>query len=111
MAAPGLISATMTGIVLAFRLTFKGIQSAKKSGAFQRMMLSSEKRYKLSGFEAKMTKKEAGLILNVPATNDKDKVRKAHRTMMNLNHPDRGGSIYIASKINEAKDALLKERE
>ncbi|KEZ46883.1 hypothetical protein SAPIO_CDS0219 [Scedosporium apiospermum] len=61
------------------------------------------------GFEPKMNKREATLIL---ALNEravtKDKIRKAHRTMMLLNHPDRGGSPYLATKINEAKEFLEK---
>ncbi|CAK7202643.1 mitochondrial import inner membrane translocase subunit TIM14 [Sporothrix curviconia] len=62
------------------------------------------------GFESKMTKKEATLILSLnERAVTKDKIRKAHRTLMLLNHPDRGGSPYLATKVNEAKELLEKQ--
>merc|ERR1712169_104740 len=59
------------------------------------------------GFEPKMTKKEASLILDLSErTLSKEKIRKNHRALMLANHPDRGGSPYLASKVNEAKEFL-----
>jgi DnaJ family protein C protein 19 len=53
-----------------------------------------------------MSKREAALILGVSPTANKMRLKEAHKRIMLLNHPDRGGSPYLASKINEAKDFL-----
>lgn len=37
-------------------------------------------------------------------------VKEAHRRIMIANHPDAGGSSFIAAKVNEAKDMLLGKK-
>ncbi|KAJ9694512.1 hypothetical protein PVL29_010146 [Vitis rotundifolia] len=59
------------------------------------------------GFQPTMTKREAALILGIRESTPADKVKEAHRKVMVANHPDAGGSHYLASKINEAKDVML----
>nr|CAG4650677.1 EOG090X0MNL [Sida crystallina] len=63
-------------------------------------------KYYKGGFEPKMSKREASLILGVSQTANKIRIKDAHKKIMLLNHPDRGGSPFLASKINEAKDFL-----
>ncbi|KAG8781530.1 mitochondrial import inner membrane translocase subunit TIM14 [Ceratobasidium sp. 428] len=62
------------------------------------------------GFNAKMDRKEAIAILGLKeGAQLKTRLKDAHRNIMLANHPDRGGSPYLASKINEAKDLLEKQ--
>lgn len=63
------------------------------------------------GFEEKMSKREAALILGIRESASVERVKEAHRRILLLNHPDRGGSAHIAAKINEAKDLLLKGKQ
>ncbi|KAG8463543.1 hypothetical protein KFE25_003816 [Diacronema lutheri] len=58
------------------------------------------------GFEKTMTRREAAMILGVKESVQKTELKEAHRKMMLLNHPDKGGSPFIATKINEALEAL-----
>jgi curved DNA-binding protein CbpA len=48
-------------------------------------------------------------VLTVSAqTMTKRKIKERYRKVMLLNHPDRGGSPYLAMKINEARRVLMR---
>ena len=64
--------------------------------------------YYKGGFEKKMNRREACLILGVTENITRKELKETHKKLMMLNHPDSGGSTYLASKINQAKDLLMQ---
>lgn len=54
-----------------------------------------------------MSRDEALSALGLAAGASRDEIVAAHRRLMQRVHPDRGGSDYLAARINLAKETLL----
>eukprot|EP00294_Goniomonas_avonlea_P002546 CAMPEP_0114555364 /NCGR_PEP_ID=MMETSP0114-20121206/8711_1 /TAXON_ID=31324 /ORGANISM="Goniomonas sp, Strain m" /LENGTH=104 /DNA_ID=CAMNT_0001740487 /DNA_START=63 /DNA_END=377 /DNA_ORIENTATION=+ len=103
MSTPLMVGLGVAAAALGARFVLRGGASAIKMPSLFKG--GSEK----AGFEADMSRKEAARILGLPPSARFEQIKEAHRKLMRLNHPDTGGSAFIATKINEAKEKMVKK--
>src|SRR5215471_20136311 len=54
-----------------------------------------------------MSEAEALEVLGLRPDAEASEINEAHRRLIQIIHPDRGGSQYLAVKVNQAKEILL----
>jgi hypothetical protein len=59
------------------------------------------------GLSGEMTRSEAYAVLGLEEDASEEQIIAAHGRLIQRLHPDRGGSTFLASKINQARDLLL----
>ncbi|WP_373084424.1 DnaJ domain-containing protein [Sneathiella sp.] len=69
---------------------------------------SKEQETRARATDGPMSRQEAFNILELESDATTEEIKKAHRRLMKKFHPDHNGSDYMAAKLNEAKDFLLK---
>jgi len=93
------------GALLAFKSPGVGLAMMGVAAAIG-MMKPSRRRTVPVPTPADVT--EASALLGVAPDADDDEVRAAHRRLIALAHPDKGGTPALASRINAARDILLQ---
>jgi len=97
---------SLAGVGLAGRIISQAMPALSKI-----KMPTMPTMYVKGGFDDEMSQREAGRILGVSPSGDAKRIQAAHRRLMLSGiHPDKGGSAYLTTKINEAKDLLMKRK-
>jgi DnaJ homolog subfamily C member 19 len=82
--------------LLPFLFTLKTRQPPPNTGSGQRPPTTNQ-----------LTRREAFEVLGLAEGASDEEVRKAHTELIKRVHPDRGGTSYLAARVNQARDLLL----
>ncbi|MEL6378448.1 MAG: hypothetical protein AAFQ29_01645 [Pseudomonadota bacterium] len=57
------------------------------------------------------TREDAAKLLGLSPDSPVEEVKKAHRNLISRLHPDTGGTDFLATQINQARDLLLRDEK
>jgi hypothetical protein len=105
-ADPNRAARVLRGARRSFMAYFDRRQAARRENAQRDAAAGQDRRRTASSGE--MTKEEAYQVLGLQPGAGTDEITRAHRAFMKKLHPDQGGSTYLAARVNQAKDVLLR---
>mmetsp|Transcript_15508 Transcript_15508/g.30468 ORF Transcript_15508/g.30468 Transcript_15508/m.30468 type:complete len:120 (+) Transcript_15508:19-378(+) len=88
-----------------------GASASKAGGGAAAQGWKWGRKFYEGGFADKLDKREAAMILGVRQNASKEMIMDRYRALMRSNHPDLGGSPYLASKVNDAKELLASRAQ
>lgn len=102
------LNALMAELDPASRQLLMAYRDRRKAGRREYAQGSADARQRGAASSGKMTEEEAYKFLGLEPGAGAEEIGQAYRTLMKKLHPDQGGPTYLAARINEAKEVLLR---
>jgi hypothetical protein len=105
-------NATLTALLAEFdddsRQLLMAYLDRRNAGGGENAHGGAYTRQRAASRSSKMTEEEAYQVLGLQPGAGAEEIGRAYRALMKKLHPDQGGSTYLAARVNEAKEVLLR---